>query len=98
MASLPPVAFTATGSFPITTLLDAPVSAAGGTLTYHKAGDPLDGLSLTIPAGSVSGIISVPILGDGAHEGDESFTLTLSGATGATITHSTGTGTVLDDD
>jgi endoglucanase len=54
--------------------------------------------TLTIPAGSVSGIISVPIIGDSLHEGDESFTLTLSGAAGATITHATGNGTILDDD
>ncbi len=52
VASLPPVSFTATGSFPIATLVDAPVSSGGGTLTYHKAGDPLDGLTLAILPGS----------------------------------------------
>jgi Calx-beta domain len=54
--------------------------------------------TLTIPAGSVSGIISVPITGDSLHEGDESFSVTMSNAIGATVTGSEGTGTILDDD
>ena len=30
----------------------APVSSGGGTLTYSKPGDPLNGLTVTVPAGS----------------------------------------------
>jgi Ca2+-binding RTX toxin-like protein len=41
--------------------------------------------TLTIPANSLTGTISIPILNDNLNEVDESFTVTLSGAVNATI-------------
>jgi chitinase len=54
--------------------------------------------TITLPAGAVSRVISVPIAGDGRHEGDETFTVTLSNASGATISQAVGTGSIIDDD
>src|ERR1044071_2606029 len=54
VAGLSPVVFTATAAFPAVTLVEQNVGAGGGTVVYHKSGDPLDGLTLTIPAGAYS--------------------------------------------
>jgi hypothetical protein len=49
--------------------------------------------------GALSQTVTVPILGDGTIEGNETFTLTLSGATNGVLYHKpTGLGTILDDD
>jgi len=57
--------------------------------------------TLTIPAGSITGTIVVPVVGDTVLEPDETFVVTLSGAssnasigTGAGV----GTGTIVNDD
>ena len=42
--------------------------------------------------------VSLPVVGDTLVEGDESFTVTLTGASGALVGRATGTGTILDDD
>jgi hypothetical protein len=54
--------------------------------------------SLVIPAGSTSRTVSVPVKGDVLDEGNETFNLNLSGASGATIADSRGIGTIADDD
>ena len=54
--------------------------------------------TLTIEAGATTGTISVPVLDDEVIEGNEMFTVTLSGAVGATIEDGEGLGTILDDD
>jgi hypothetical protein len=53
---------------------------------------------LTIPAGSPTGTINVPIVNDGLNEGNENFTVDLSNPVNATITDSQGTGTIIDND
>ena len=53
---------------------------------------------LTIPAGSTTGKIPVPVLDDVLDEPDETFTVTLSNPTNATVGDGTGTGTITDDD
>ena len=53
---------------------------------------------LTIPAGSLSGTVSVAINGDTQMEGPEAFQVVLSNATAATIVDGTGIGTILDDE
>jgi Ca2+-binding RTX toxin-like protein len=53
---------------------------------------------LIIPAGSPSGTISIPIVGDTTDEFDESFTLSLTAPTNATILDGLAIGTILDDD
>jgi subtilisin-like proprotein convertase family protein len=57
---------------------------------------------LTIPAGSVSGVISVPIVNDSDVEGCETFELVLSNVTGALLEDNqatlSATGSIEDDD
>ncbi len=52
----------------------------------------------TIPAGSLSTTVSVPIVDDTVSEPTEDFYVNLSGASNANITDSQGVGTILDDD
>ena len=54
--------------------------------------------TLTIPAGLTVATIAVTVLDDDVAEGDEAFAVILSGATGATIAHGEGIGTIRDDE
>jgi len=54
--------------------------------------------TVTFAPGQLSQAISVPILGDTLLESDESFSLTLSAAAGATLGNAAATGTILNDD
>jgi hypothetical protein len=55
--------------------------------------------SIVIPAGNTSGTITVSVVGDVALEPNETFTVTLTGATNGTIgAPATSTGTILNDD
>ncbi|MBA2481214.1 MAG: pre-peptidase C-terminal domain-containing protein [Planctomycetes bacterium] len=54
--------------------------------------------TLTIPAGQTTATIAVPIVGDTIGELTETFTVTLSAATGATIAVASATGTITDND
>ncbi|HQZ15224.1 MAG TPA: Calx-beta domain-containing protein, partial [Vicinamibacteria bacterium] len=54
--------------------------------------------TLTFTLGQTSKTLSVPILDDGAVEGDETFTVTLSGITGGTLGTAAANGTILNDD
>jgi len=54
--------------------------------------------TLTFAAGQTSKTVAVPVAGDTAIEADEAFTLSLSGASGATIARATGTATIRNDD
>ena len=58
---------------------------------------PVSG-TLTIPAGSTSRTVTVPVRGDTIDENNETFNLNLSGASGASIADSRGVGTIRDDD
>lgn len=52
---------------------------------------------LSIPAGKITGVISVTINGDTAREFDETFTMTLSSPVNGTIADGVGIGTITDD-
>lgn len=69
-------------------------AATGGTDYTITSG------TLTIPAGSTSGNINIPILGDENFESDEVFTLTLSGGSGYSSAGSdlAAVGTITNDD
>jgi YD repeat-containing protein len=54
--------------------------------------------TLAIPAGSATGLITVPVLGDGAVEANDTLTLTLTVPANATIADATGVVTILNDD
>jgi hypothetical protein len=55
-------------------------------------------LTLTIPAGSTLGIISIQIKGDTKNEADEQFYVNLTAPTNATITDAQGLGTIVNND
>ena len=59
--------------------------AASGTLTFR-------------PREALAQIVRVPILDDRLVEADETFTVTLSGASNATLAAAVATGTIIDDD
>jgi hypothetical protein len=52
----------------------------------------------TIPAGSLSVQVSVPVVGDVLDEGDETFTVLLSAPVGAVIADGSATATITDND
>ncbi len=54
--------------------------------------------TLSIPGGQSSGTISIAITDDTLDELDETLLVNLTGANGATISHSQATGTILDND
>jgi hypothetical protein len=54
--------------------------------------------TLTFSAGQTSKTVAVSVDGDTTVEADETFALTLTGATNATIARATGTGTIRNDD
>jgi len=54
--------------------------------------------SLTIPAGNTSGAITVAVNGDTALEDNETLSITLSNASGATLNTASANGAILNDD
>ena len=54
--------------------------------------------TLTFPPGTTSRTLDVAVLGDLLDEPDETFVVTLSAPTNASLADATGTGTILDDD
>ena len=54
--------------------------------------------TLSVPAGAMSGVVSVAVLGDLLDEDDETFSVNLSNPTGATISDGQGIGTITDND
>ncbi|MBM83322.1 MAG: hypothetical protein CMJ78_22400, partial [Planctomycetaceae bacterium] len=54
--------------------------------------------TVTIPAGSTSASIRVPVIGDDIEETTEEFTVSLFNPVGTTIAVGEGTGTIIDDD
>ena len=54
--------------------------------------------TLTIAAGQTTGTIPVTVIGDIAIESDETFTMTLSNPTNATLSDATATGTITENE
>jgi len=71
---------------------DATPSALAGTDYTAASG------TLTFSPGDTSKTFTVPVLGDTTQEGNETFTVTLSNASNATLGTSTATGTINDDE
>jgi hypothetical protein len=78
---------------------DVTVQFATSDNSAKAPGDytPVSGM-LTIPAGSTSRTVTVPVRGDTIDENTETFNLNLSSAAGASIADSRGVGTIRDDD
>jgi hypothetical protein len=83
-----------------TTNLSVSVHYATAGITATVSGNDYIGKSgtLTIPANTASGTITVYVKGDTRVEPDEKFAVNLSSATNATIGDSQGIGTILNDD
>ena len=94
---------TTTAEFTVT---QSVVSGAATTVNYATApGTALAGSdyvatsgTLTIPAGSVAGVVDVSVKGDTDVEPDETFFVNLSGVNNATLSRSQGVGTITNDD
>ncbi len=72
-------------------------ATADGTATAGSDYAALTG-TLTFAAGETSKMVHVVVTGDTGVEANETFSLILSGATGATIADATGVGQITDDD
>ncbi|HYT74044.1 MAG TPA: Calx-beta domain-containing protein, partial [Vicinamibacterales bacterium] len=72
-------------------------ATANGTATAGSDYGAVTG-TLTLPAGSASGTIAVPVYGDTTYEANETFTLQLSSPVNATLATAQATGTILNDD
>jgi hypothetical protein len=92
-----PFSFSVTLSNPSSQMITVNYATAGGSATAGEDYATTSG-TLTIPAGSLTGIITVPVNGDNTYEPDETFTVSLSGAANATIATATATGTIRNDD
>ncbi|MCR5879331.1 Calx-beta domain-containing protein [Phenylobacterium sp. J367] len=73
-------------------------SGANPASAADFAGAALPSGTLTFAAGETSKTITVQVAGDTTVEPNETFRLTLSGASGATVSGSAATGTITDDD
>ena len=72
-------------------------ATAGATATAGRDYTETSG-TLTFASGDIRRTITVPLLDDDKHETAETFSVSLSGAVGATLDDGTGTGTIHDDD
>lgn len=70
----------------------APAEATAGVDYSTRTG------AVVVPAGHVSAVVSVPVLGDTAGEPKESFRLRLAAPQGAALGRATAVGRILDDD
>jgi hypothetical protein len=67
---------------------------------YTRWGTPAVPRTVTLPAGVLQGTINVPVLADAAIEGDETFSVVVSGVSGGDVTlgNDTGVATIVDAD
>ncbi len=71
---------------------------ANGTATGGSDFVAVPLTTLTFSPGQTSQTVNVTVNGDTLHEGNEAFTLKLSGPSGATLGDTQGSGTIIDDD
>ncbi|MGD9620072.1 MAG: Calx-beta domain-containing protein, partial [Mycolicibacterium sp.] len=91
------LAFTVTLSKAATTPVTVKYATSNGTATAGSDYTAASG-TVTFAPGVTSQTVNVVVLGDTAVESDETFTVTLSTPTGATISKATATGTITNDD
>jgi hypothetical protein len=73
-------------------------ATADGTATLANNDYQATSGTLTFAAGETSKTITVKIVGDTTVEANETFTVNLTNATGATVSQATATGTIVNDD
>ncbi len=95
------------GTAPMTFTVSVPVASASAVSVHYAtsngtAAAPADYTaktgSVTIPVGATSATFTVLVVGDTVDEANETFTVTLSSPSGATLGTATATGTIVDDD
>lgn len=89
--------FTVTLSKAATSTVTVKYATANGTATAGQDYTTSSG-TITFSAGQTSKTVNVAVSGDTAVEADETFTVTLSNPSGATISRATATGTIGNDD
>ncbi len=107
IASVADATVTEGGTAQVTVSLDRPSaqdvavrwSVTDGTAGGGDHSGPSAPQTITFKAGETSKTVEVATVQDGVHEGDETFTVTLSDPSGATLgQHSSATVTIADDD
>ena len=91
------VAFAVSLSSAAAGIVTVDYATADGTATAGADYTATSG-TLTFAAGDTAKTVSVPVLDDAVDEGEETFTLRLSNATGARIADGEATGTISNDD
>jgi hypothetical protein len=91
------MAFTVRLSAPSTQAVTVSYSTANGTATAGSDYTAATG-TLTFAPGETSKTIGVSVLGDTVVEADETFSVQLGSAAGATIARATAVGTIVNDD
>jgi hypothetical protein len=89
--------FVITLAAPQTHTITLHFATANGTATAGSDYTARSG-TVTIPQGAVAKVITIPILGDTAHEADETLSITLTNPSGTTISDAVGLGTIGNDD
>ncbi len=89
--------FTVSLSSPSLSTVTVTYQTQDGTATQGEDYTLTSGM-LTFDPGVTTQPINVPIIGETAFEGDETFTVQLTLATNATLVDDSGTGTILNDD
>ncbi|MBV8189150.1 MAG: cellulose binding domain-containing protein, partial [Alphaproteobacteria bacterium] len=89
------LSFTVTLSLASATPVSVHFATANGTATAGSDYGAVSG-TLTFAAGETSKTITVPVMGETTAKPDETFSVALSAASGATIAHGTATGTIHD--
>ena len=84
-------------SGPASTPVTVGYATADGSATAGSDYTAVSGTA-SFPVGETVVIVPVPVRGDTVQEGDETFTLSLSGAVGAPIAFGQGLGTIRNDD
>ncbi len=90
--------FTVSLTNPSATDVSVDYTTTDGSATTGDSDYAATSGTLTIPAGSTTGQITVNVTGDNKVEGNETFTVDLSNPVGATITDNQGLGTINNDD
>ena len=97
-AGASPQTFEITLSAPSTMVVSVIVATEDGSATAGTDFTAINGQSVQFAPGETTKLISVDLLGDGVIENNETFTVTLSNASNATIADGSATGTIINDD